>query len=265
MPTTQLSGACSRHYIPAAIISDTSLRSRTQLYVLVSNIFSESSEHPWRSGYEKDDISTSGNLCCGALISAQAMAFGGHQRGMDWEDELDLTEQQEEQIDAIEDRYHDQFHEMRKSKGNRQERHQQAAGLLKKMREEIQTVLTKEQRATARKLIAERRQQAMEKRMKKLARKLDMTDEQQSQLKDSMVAQKEQYQWPMDQQQRQQAREDFNNAMNNILTAEQQQQWQAMKAKYKKRWNHGRHEGGKHHGRHHDEHDGGFRKGYHDW
>jgi len=208
-------------------------------------------------------------LAVGALISAQAMAFGGHQRGIDWEDELNLSEQQEEQIEAIEDRYHDQFHELRKSNSQRQERHQQKVSLMKKMREEIQQVLTKEQRATARNLVAERRQKAMEKRLKKLARKLDMTEEQKTQLEQTITAEKANYQWPMDHQQRQQARVKFDNAMSNILTSEQQQEWQAMKAKFKKRWSHGKHDGGRHEGRHHynshHENDGGFRKGYGDW
>ncbi|WP_420588414.1 hypothetical protein [Bacterioplanoides sp.] len=205
----------------------------------------------------------------GALISVQAMAFGGHQRGIDWEEELDLTEQQEEQIEAIEDRYQDQFHEMRKDKGQRHERHQQAAALMKQMRQEIQQVLTKEQRAQARNLMTERRHKAMEKRLKKLARKLDMTDEQKSQLKQTLTAQKQQYQWPMDQEQRQQARATFDSAMAGILTSEQQQQWQAMKAKFKKRWHHDKHHryDEEYHKNSYDEHEhrGGLRKGYHSW
>lgn len=211
-------------------------------------------------------------LACGALISAQALAFGGGHRGFDWEEELNLTEQQEDQIDAIEDRYQDQFHAMRQGNGQRQERHQQAHSLIKQMREEIQQVLSKEQRAAARKLVAERRQHAMKKRLRKVARKLDMTDEQKTQLQQAVSAESNNYQWPMDQEQRQQARANFDLAMQNILTGEQQQEWQTMKAKFKKRWRHGKREG--HHQENsyndssrdnHEDHHGGLRKGYHAW
>jgi Spy/CpxP family protein refolding chaperone len=205
----------------------------------------------------------------GALISVQAMAFGSHQRGIDWEEELDLTEQQEDQIEAIEDRYQGQFHEMKKGKGQRHERHQHAATIMKQMRQEIQQVLTKEQRAQARKLMTERRHQAMEKRLKKLARKLDMTEEQKSQLQQTLKTQRQQYQWPMDQEQRQQARVTFDTAMAGILTSDQQQQWQAMKAKSKKRWHHDKQRDGdeEYYKNSYEEHPsrGGLRKGYQSW
>lgn len=212
-------------------------------------------------------------LACGALISAQALAFGGGHRGFDWEEELNLTELQEDQIDAIEDRYQDQFHAMRQGNGQRQERHQQAHALIKQMREEIQQVLSKEQRAAARKLVAERRQHAMKKRLRRVARKLDLSDEQKAQLQQAVSSEKDSYQWPMDQEQRQQARATFDQAMQNILTGEQQQEWQSMKARFKKRWHRGTHEG--HHQRNvfnsssaggdDDGHHGGFRKGYNAW
>lgn len=205
----------------------------------------------------------------GTLISVQAMALGSQQRGIDWEEELDLTELQEARIEAIEDRYQGQFHDMKKSKGQRHERHQQAATLMKQMRQEIQQVLTKEQRAQARKLMTERRRQAMEKRLKKLASKLDMTDEQQSQLQQTLKTRKQHYQWPMDHEQRQQARAMFDSAMADILTSEQQQQWRAMKAKFKQRWHHdqsyNRHHDQHYDQPHHDQQSGGLRKGYQDW
>lgn len=214
-------------------------------------------------------------LACGALISAQALAFGGGHRGLDWEEELNLTEHQEDQIDAIEDRYQDQFHAMRQNKGQRQERHQQVHSLIKQMRAEIQQVLTKEQRAAARKLVAERRQHAMKKRLRKVARKLDMTEEQQTRLQQRVSSDSQNYQWPMDQEQRQQARQAFDLAMQDVLTGEQQQEWQSMKARFKKRWRREKYDGGRHEDHHrgddhdhdhdHDNEHGGFRRGYHSW
>lgn len=208
-------------------------------------------------------------LAVSALISAQAVAYGSHQRGIDWEEELDLTEQQEEQIEAIEDRYQNQLRSLRKHHGQRHEQQPKSAILVKQMRKEIQQVLTKEQRALARQLITERRQKAMAKRIKKLARKLDMTDKQKQQLEVALRTEKSKYQWPMDQEQRQQARERFDSAMVNILTKEQQQQWQAMKTKSKQRWHHNNPDNGQHgyykNGYGQQESHGGLRKGYHDW
>ncbi|UTW48103.1 Spy/CpxP family protein refolding chaperone [Bacterioplanoides sp. SCSIO 12839] len=229
------------------------------------------------------------SLAAGTLLSAQALAFDGSQRAIDWEDELDLTEQQEDQIDAIEDKYHKQFRELRKShktdtiNSRNHGKPQQAQHLMKQMREEIQQVLTKEQRAEARKLVSERRREAMEKRLRKMAKKLDMTDEQKSQLKQTLNEQSQQYHWPMDHAQRQQARAHFDEAMQDILTGEQQQEWQAMKSGFKKRWHH---EGDLKRNFNSDDHNddgyrtqkghqknnhynndsqGGFRKGYQDW
>jgi Spy/CpxP family protein refolding chaperone len=220
------------------------------------------------------------SFAAGALLSAQALAFDGQHRSIDWQEDLELTEHQEDQIEAIEDKYHQQFRELRKSHKQGERKPEQAHALMKQMRSEIQQVLTKEQRAEARKLMAQQRQQAMEKRLAKMARKLDMSDEQQQQLKQRNDQRSADYQWPMDRVQREQARAEFEQAMNNILTGEQQQQWQAMKARYKKRW----HQEGELRRQHHyrDSHDpshngyderssekqshhAGFRKGYQDW
>ncbi|WP_419812154.1 hypothetical protein [Bacterioplanoides sp.] len=214
-------------------------------------------------------------LAAGTLLSAQAWAFDGSQRPIDWEDELGLSEQQEDQIDAIEDKYHKQFRELRKS--HQPTESTSGHALMKQMRDEIQQVLTKEQRAEARKLVAERRREAMEKRLRQMAKKLDMTDEQKTQLKQTLSQQGQQYRWPMDHEQRQQARAQFDRAMKEILTGEQQQQWQTLQSGFKTRWHHegdlkrSYHQqeqaqnGHQKNNHHHDDPHGGLRKGYQDW
>lgn len=223
------------------------------------------------------------SLAVGTLISAQVLAFDGRaERGIAWEDQLELSEQQEAQIEAIEDKYQTQFREMRQSAQEQGAKRQQAGMLMKQMRQEIQQVLTAEQKAQASNLIAERRQHALNQRLKKVARRLQMTADQQQQLRQVMDEQQAGYLWPVDREQRSQAREQFDSALEQILTRDQRQQWQAMKTHQKKRWHHARelrrerqqqqhpqHQHQQHQPQRHETspevRHGGLRKGYNDW
>lgn len=164
-------------------------------------------------------------FACTAVISAHAVA-AGDKRGIDWEEQLNLSEQQEEKIEAIESRYHTQLKALKK------ERHEQASALRHSMRNEIQQVLTKEQRQKARQLLSERRQHSTNKRLKRLSKKLDLSNEQKKQIRQKVREHQSQTQWPMDHQQRQQARLHFDQVMGEVLNDQQQQQWQAIKAKH---------------------------------
>ena len=179
-----------------------------------------------------------GAVSCALLLTAQANAFGGKHREIDWDDELNLTEAQEDRIDDIEDRYHDQMRELRRAGGDRADKQDKFEQLQRAMRDEIHAVLTVEQREEARALMREQHSRMRQKYARHLARELDLSDEQQSQLVSTVKALPDDYQWPMDKAQRDAARDQFDAAVESVLTEEQSQQWQKMKERQQSRWHH---------------------------
>jgi len=175
---------------------------------------------------------------CTVLLASQALAFGGKHREIDWDDELELTDAQEERIDEIEGNYESQFRELRKADTPRSESRAKAHELMQTMRAEIQQVLTPEQREQAQTLMREQHTKMQKKHAKELARKLDLSDEQKSALLKGVKEQKDNYQWPLDQAQREAARQQFEQLVQGVLTAEQQEKWTAMKEKQMRKWHH---------------------------
>ena len=106
------------------------------------------------------------------------------------------------------------------------------------MRAEIQQVLTPEQREQAQTLMREQHTKMQKKHAKELARKLDLSDEQKSALLKGVKEQKDNYQWPLDQAQREAARQQFEQLVQGVLSAEQQEKWTAMKEKQMRKWHH---------------------------
>jgi len=75
---------------------------------------------------------------------------------------------------------------------------------------------------------------------------------------EKLSALKNDYQWPLDKAQRDEAHDAFDAAVNSVLTDEQKARWQERKDDQKRKWHHPhereekreRHENG--HGKHHD-------------
>lgn len=175
---------------------------------------------------------------CTLLLASQALAFGGKHREIDWDDELELSDAQEERIDEIEDSYESKFRELRKADTPRSENRAKAHELMQAMRAEIQQVLTPEQREQAQSLMREQHAKMQKKHAKELARKLDLSDEQKETLLKGVKEQKDNYQWPLDQSQREAARQHFEQLVQSVLTAEQQEKWTALKEKQMRKWHH---------------------------
>ncbi|MCA6064142.1 Spy/CpxP family protein refolding chaperone [Thalassolituus marinus] len=192
---------------------------------------------------------------CTLLMATQAMAFDGKHREIDWEDKLDLTDAQEEKIDAIEDRYHDKFRELRKGDARPGDKHDEMEALMQQMRGEIHDVLTDEQRQQAKDMMREQHAKMQRKHAKRLARDLDLSDEQKDKLMTTLSALKSDYEWPLDKAQRDEAHDAFDAAVNSVLDDEQKQKWEKMKEKQKRKWHHPEERGDGHKGKHHDDDD----------
>lgn len=175
---------------------------------------------------------------CTLLLAGQALAFDGKHREIDWDDELDLTDVQEERIDKIEDDYKNKFRELRKSEIPCSETRTKARELMQTMRTEIQQVLTAEQREQAQTLMRQHHNKMQKKHAKELARKLDLSTDQKKTLLNAVKAQQDNYQWPLDQAQRDAARQQFQQTVQSVLTPEQQEKWTAMKEKQMRKWHH---------------------------
>ncbi len=186
----------------------------------------------------KQSIIKAVGAACTVLLASQAIAFGGKHREIDWDDKLELTDAQEKRIDKIESNYESQFRELRKRNTSRSENRTKIHELMQAMRAEIQQVLTPEQREQAQSLMREQHTKMQKKHVKELSRKLDLSDEQKSVLLKGVKEQKDNYQWPLDQSQREETRQQFEQLVQGVLTAEQQEKWISMKEKQMRKWHH---------------------------
>jgi len=177
-------------------------------------------------------------LVLGLGISSVAFAFGGgHHRGhFDW-DELDLTDAQEDQIETIKDGYHDKFHVLKKSEGAREDKRDDFISLRQQMMAEFKSVLTQDQQQEAQGLIFAKVEKRMNKRLDKLGWKLDLTDEQEAQLKTQLEtkllgikARVEAGDIPSMADRKSMLKE-FDAQMKNMLSAEQLREWNELKEK----------------------------------
>lgn len=175
-------------------------------------------------------------VACGVLMTtAQAWGFDeGHQK-TNWEESLQLTEEQQNQIDAIEDRYRDSFKELRPSEAARRERGEKRQELYVKMREEIRGVLTDEQQALAEEQVRKREGNSRDDHLDKLSRDLSLSEDQRAQL-DEKLSQCKKEEWPVDKAQRDADRGYFEKTVGSVLTDEQKEQWQELREKHRDKW-----------------------------
>ncbi|MDF1764269.1 MAG: hypothetical protein P1U57_12745 [Oleibacter sp.] len=172
------------------------------------------------------------------LTTTQAWAGDQNTRRVAWDDSLNLSEQQEEQIEEIENRYRNNFRDLMSSddrNGLMKKKHE----LHQQMRDEIHSVLNEEQKAVALQQMQDRREQVQQKHVKKLQRMLDLSDEQ-SQALQAQLLERSPAAWPMDKEQMEGDRKHFKQVMQAVLNEDQLQRWQSMHEENKKKWrNHG--------------------------
>ena len=192
---------------------------------------------------------TIATMILGLSISSMAFAFGGgHHRGhFDW-DRLDLTDEQEQKIEQIRDSFHDQFRTLRKADGERANKKQSVIELRQQMMADIQTVLTPEQQQQARGLMLSKVEKRMNKRLKKLSWKLDLNDEQENSLKEHLSVKVAALKNRIEQgelpalKDRGAFLQEMDEQMQQILTAEQLQEWDELKQRRMQRM--AKHQGG---------------------
>ena len=177
-------------------------------------------------------------VACGVLITtAQAWGFDDRQKKIDWESSLNLSDEQQEQIDAIEDKYRDRFREMKPSEAAGKERREQRQDLYVQMREEIRSVLTDEQQAIAEEQVRKRENEGREEHIERLSRKLDLTAEQKAELDEKLSSCSEE-EWPVSMKMREKDRRDFEKTVKSVLTEEQKKKWRKMQREERDKWRH---------------------------
>lgn len=177
-------------------------------------------------------------VACGVLMTtAQAWGVDERHQKMNWEDSLQLTEEQQKKIDAIEDRYRDSFKELKPSEAARAERSNKRQELYVQMREEIRSVLSDEQQALAEEQVRKREKNSREDHIDKLSRELSLSSEQRA-LLDEKLSQCKKEDWPVDKAQRDADRNHFETTVKSVLTEEQKEQWKILREKRRDKWSH---------------------------
>lgn len=177
-------------------------------------------------------------VACGVLMTtAQAWGVEERHQKINWEDSLQLTEEQQKKIDDIEDRYRDSFKELKPSEAARAERRDKRQELYVQMREEIRSVLSDEQQALAEEQVRKREKNSREDHIDKLSRELSLTSEQRA-LLDEKLSQCKKEDWPVDKAQRDADRNHFETTVKSVLTEEQKEQWKILREKRRDKWSH---------------------------
>lgn len=171
-----------------------------------------------------------------ALAASQTLAFNISRHQIDWSDALRLSVEQQQQIQAIDKHYLRQQRQLSKQQSNCQHAQQQAQKLEQKMFQELQAVLTAEQLEQANELIARQHKKVQRRHLEKLAATLELSSEQRHQLLVGIDALPNTPQWPMNLEQREQARQAFATLLSQHLTKQQYQQWQDNQQQTRKKW-----------------------------
>ena len=188
---------------------------------------------------------------CGALVAvaatAQAWAFDGKYREIDWNEQLDLSLQQSEQIQAIEKKYHEQMYQLvpdkPESKRKDGETWAEVQRLMTDMRNEMRAVLTPDQLQKAHTLMLEQHSKMRLRMARRLAMELDMPIEQEHRLQQQVSSMEDDYDWPMDKKQLDEDRDKFKAVLKSVLTEEQQATLAERRKEARERWQSARERG----------------------
>jgi hypothetical protein len=170
-------------------------------------------------------------------ISSVAMSlFGNHGQRLDW-DQLNLSDQQTQEVQAIRKTYRDEFQRLRKHDIDTLAKKNQLLELRDTMVASMSQVLSVEQRQQAGEMMIEQAEKRINKRLDRLADKLALTAQQQNAMRavvstnlvespaaflTSRISNIKQSQYVFDQ---------VNEFMPNILSSRQLLKWQKIKGK----------------------------------
>ena len=173
-------------------------------------------------------------FACGVLLTTSSVwGVDNHQKQIDWESSLNLSIEQQTQIEAIENKYRDKLQAIRSNK----EASKEDNVLYTQMREEIRTVLTVHQQALAEEQVRQRETKGRQTRLDHLARTLGLSEQQQIMLREKLASCEEE-EWPVSVEKRDEDRKRFERAIKSVLTEEQNKDWTAIQHKERERWRH---------------------------
>lgn len=169
-------------------------------------------------------------ICMSSFAATSVQADDDRYSKMNWEESLQLTEEQQQNIRRIENDFRRHIQEMDKASA------EQRKDEFERMREEIRSVLTEEQRELARKQMEDQQKKLQLRNLSLLARALDLEPAQKQDLKQTILAQ--QANWPMDKEQWDNFREAYDKRLHEVLTDEQMNQLEQMRERQRQKWQH---------------------------
>jgi len=161
---------------------------------------------------------------------------GKHGQGIDWQ-VLNLTAQQDTQVQIINKEYQDSFQALRKQELNAEDKEQGLLQLRKDMLVDMKNILTDEQKKIAIDMVANEMEGRINKRLDRVMNELILTSEQQIDLKKTLAVKFNQLQEQLlvraipDFNDRQQMFDQLDELLPEILTSEQSKLWQQIKFK----------------------------------
>lgn len=168
-------------------------------------------------------------------ISSVVMAVGGeHGQQVNW-DELNLTTQQENEINSIRKEYRDQFQELRKHAIDKNQKKQEMLLLRQTMLAGFERILSEEQNQQMNKMMLDQQKKRVDKRLGYLAGKLALTPEQKqsihSLVSNNLVDNTSEF--LIDDlakiKKKQQILKQMDQVMTDILSRQQLEKWQKIK------------------------------------
>lgn len=170
------------------------------------------------------------------LLAWPVLAFEGKHREIDWNEALQLSEQQQQQIEAIEQRYREQRRDRSEAGCDAVSRLREQHQRQQQLREDIQQVLTPAQVEVAQRMMREQHRRMQASNARELSHRLEMTAGQKQRFMADVEALQDHYQWPLDIGQLEQARERFEQVLQQHLTAPQRERWQRLQDSGRHKW-----------------------------
>lgn len=175
------------------------------------------------------------SLCAAlALGMTAAQAADNNSRDIDWAVELQLSAEQQQKISAIEEDYRDKRKQLMREACEQQA--MQLRELQHNMRTEVRAQLSAEQAQKSDEVVRKQHSHMQLRHGREVAKKLKLPDEQRERLLADVASMQEDYRWPLDIDQREQARASFDLVLARHLSAEQRKRWLALKNNQKHKW-----------------------------
>ena len=172
-----------------------------------------------------------------AISSVALTMVGPHGQGIDWQS-LNLTEQQDAQIQVIRKNYLERFQALRNQTLDAESKEQQLLQLREKMVIEVRAILSAEQKLLASETVAEEMESRINKRLTRVVNELILTSEQEKNLKQAIAEKINNLQDQLlvleipDFNDRKQMFDQLDEVLPQLLSSEQLQLWQQMKYKH---------------------------------